>query len=94
MKIVKTALAGTLESSDLMVTISPGKGEREIKVKSKVSPQYLESILDTINEVLDEFKVTDAVLNVVDEGAFDFAIRARVETAIKRGSEVEECSRA
>ncbi len=91
MKIVKTALAGTLESSDLMVTISPGNGKREIHVKSKVGPQYLESVLDTINEVLDEFEVADAVLDVVDQGAFDFAIKARVETAIMRGSEVETC---
>ena len=94
MKIVKTAVAGTLESSDLMVTISPGDGKRDIQVKSKVGPQYMDQILATINSMLDEFQVTDAVVNIVDQGAFDFAIKARLEVAIKRGAEVEECSQA
>ncbi len=91
MKIVKTAVAGTLESSDLMVTISPGYGKREIQVKSKVGPQYLDQILTTINAMLDEFQVSDAVVDIVDQGAFDFAIKARLEVAIKRGAEVETC---
>lgn len=44
MKIVREALAGTQESSDLMVKIAPAHGELEIVIHSEVIKQFGEHI--------------------------------------------------
>jgi len=38
-----------------------------------------------VEEVLEDMQVEDAKLSVVDRGALDCVIRARVETAVLRG---------
>ena len=40
MKILKPAVAGTLESSDCQVTVEPGEGTIEIQINSSVFHQY------------------------------------------------------
>ena len=40
MKIEKSAVAGTLESSDAMVTVEPGEGSVEFTLESSVINQY------------------------------------------------------
>lgn len=44
MKIVREALAGTQESSDLMVKIAPAEGELEIVIHSEVIKQFGDQI--------------------------------------------------
>ena len=44
MEIIKTAVAGTLESSDCMVTIEPAQRGLEIDLDSAVIRQYGKSI--------------------------------------------------
>ena len=43
----------------------------------------------TIREVLEDFGVNDAMVAVVDKGALDFVIRARMQCAICRAAEIE-----
>lgn len=87
-KIVRKASAGTLESSDAYVEIGPGTGNGvELDLESVVVKQYGDQIEATVKSVLDQFEVTDAEVKVVDRGALDCVIRARVETAIMRGEE-------
>ena len=83
-KIIQRATAGTLESSDVFVTLEPADG-LEIELDSVVKNQFGENILHTVQEVLDELEVRDAKLSIVDRGALDCVIRARVETAVLRG---------
>ena len=83
-KLIRTATAGTLESSDIYVKAGPREGGREIQIQSIVFQQFGDAIQKTISEVLDQFGVTDASVEVVDRGALDCTIRARVETALKR----------
>jgi len=83
-KIIQRATAGTLESSDVFVTLEPADG-LEIELDSVVKNQFGETILHTVQEVLDELDVQDAKLSIVDRGALDCVIRARVETAVLRG---------
>ena len=40
MEILKSAAAGTLESSDAMVTVEPGEGGIELELSSGVMNQY------------------------------------------------------
>lgn len=85
MEILKNASAGTMESSDAYVEIEPGAGALEIRLESVVEQQFGETIRASVKDVLDEYGVTDARVHVVDRGALDCVIRARVETAVLRG---------
>jgi citrate lyase subunit gamma (acyl carrier protein) len=85
-KIIRRATAGTLESSDVFVTLEPGEG-LEIEIDSVVQKQFGDSIRRSVEEVLAELDVHNARLSIVDRGALDCVIRARVETAVLRGKE-------
>ena len=86
MQIVKNAAAGTMESSDAYVEIEPAQ-ELNIQLESVVKVQFGESILSVVRDVLKENGVEKANVRVVDRGALECVIRARVETAIHRGKE-------
>ena len=84
-KIIQRATAGTLESSDVFVTLEPCESGLEIELDSVVQNQFGETILQTVQEVLSDLDVQNAKLSIVDRGALDCVIRARVETAVLRG---------
>ena len=85
MKIIKNASAGTMESSDAYVEIMPGSGKIDIQLESVVKQQFGEEIEKTVRDVLIENDVESASVRVVDRGALECVIRARVETAVLRG---------
>ena len=87
MKILKNATAGTMESSDVYVEIEPGTDGIRLQLESVVAQQFGESIKAVVREVLQEQGVENANVRVVDRGALECVIRARVETAILRGKE-------
>ena len=87
MKILKNAVAGTMESSDVYVQIEPGTDGIQLQLESVVAQQFGESIQHVVREVLQEQGVENANVRVVDRGALECVIRARVETAILRGKE-------
>ena len=84
MDILKSASAGTLESSDVYVEIEPAKNDVVISVESVVEKQFGNEIRAAVKDVLDENGVSAASVRVVDRGALECVIRARVETAILR----------
>ena len=83
MEILKSAVAGTLESSDAMVTVEPGDGI-ELTISSSVMNQYGRQIKTTIMETLERLDVKNARITVVDKGALDCTLKARVECAVFR----------
>lgn len=85
MDIIKSATAGTMESSDAYVEIEPGNGKNEISVESVVWMQFGEKIRTAVEEVLNDLEVENAKVRIVDRGALECVIRARVETAVLRG---------
>ena len=87
MEILKRASAGTMESSDAYVEIEPGKDGIDITLESVVLGQFGDAIDRTVREVLNELNVTDAKVRIVDRGALECVLRARVETAVLRGKE-------
>jgi len=85
--IKQRACAGTLESSDIYVEIAPvaeGSGLK-LDITSVVFAQFGEDIERVIRETLSDLGVADASVRVSDRGAVDCTIRARVETAVRRG---------
>lgn len=84
-EIIQRASAGTMESSDVYVEIEPGRGGLQLHLESVVRQQFGEAIQAVVREVLDQWGVENASVSVRDRGALDCVIRARVETAIRRG---------
>ena len=87
MEIKKIATAGTMESSDAYVEIEPGNGGIQVTLESVVAQQFGDSIRGVVMEVLQEQQVDSANVRVVDRGALECVLRARVETAVLRGKE-------
>lgn len=85
MKILKNAVAGTLESSDLFIQIEPDEKELTLEIDSVVANQYMDSIRAAVLETLKEFDVSTGKIFIKDKGALDCVIRARMETALKEG---------
>ena len=87
MQIVKNASAGTMESSDVYVEIQPGSEGIAVQLESVVAKAFGDSIRQVVKEVLGELGVENAHVRVVDRGALECVIRARVEAAALRGKE-------
>ena len=84
MELVKSAVAGTMESSDAYVEIEPAEG-LQIQLESVVAQQFGEAIKTVVKDVLAEQGVENAKIRVVDRGALECVLRARIETTIVRG---------
>ena len=84
MDIKKPAVAGTLESSDCMVTIEPGGGAVGCALDRVVIHQYGNQIRKVVMETLNNLHVDNVKISVVDKGALDCTIKARVEGAVYR----------
>lgn len=85
--ILTNSMAGTLESGDVMIRISPGNGKGvEINLDSVVAFQFGRRIEEVIRETLKELDIDDAVVDAYDKGALDCTIRARVTTAAVRAT--------
>ena len=85
MEIVRRATAGTMESSDAYIEIEPDENGVSIQLESVVLEQFGDAIESTVQDVLKDLGVENARVRVVDRGALDCVIRARVETAVVRG---------
>lgn len=86
MEIMKPAMAGTLESSDCQVTVEAGEGNIDFTLESSVINQYGNRIRKVVYETLDHLGVKDVRITVVDKGALDCTIKARVEGAVYRSA--------
>lgn len=91
MKIIKEALAGTLESSDLLVKVVPLPEDRvDVVIQSEVMHQFGEQIRKVVQATLQQLGLVSGQVVIEDKGALDCAIRARVQAAILRGAGVDQ----
>ena len=90
MVIQKPAVAGTVESSDALVSVEPGDGKIELTLTSSVMNQYGRQIKETVLETLASLGVDNVRISVVDKGALDCTLKARVECAVFRSSDASE----
>ena len=87
MKIITTGVAGTMESSDIIVTIEPKETSGiELTLESDVMQQFGRQIEKVIRETLDELGVEAAYVNAVDKGALDCTVAARTMAAAYRAA--------
>jgi citrate lyase subunit gamma (acyl carrier protein) len=86
MRIGKKAQAGTMQSSDLMVALEPAEA-LTVEIDSTVKKQFEHLIRAVAARVLANHGVTAGRVRITDRGALDYAIQARLETALKRAGE-------
>jgi len=83
-KIAQAGSLGPKTRSDCEVTIElTQSGGIEIDLKSKVDILFGNSIRELILDEMKFFGIENAKITMVDKGALDFVIAARIETAVK-----------
>ncbi len=84
---MKVAQAGTLESGDILVRITPSQESGlEINLDSTVAYQFGAQIKKVIADTLGELGVTGVRVDATDKGALDCTVRARVTAAAVRAT--------
>lgn len=90
MELKAVGTAGTLESSDVMITIEPtSAGGIDLTLESSVINQYGRQIKAEVLASLERLGVKNAKVIVNDHGALDCTIKARVECAFYRGCQCD-----
>ena len=84
MDIQKSAIAGTLESSDAQVIVEPSDHGMELSIESSVMNRYGRQIKAVVLETLDRLQVNNGKVVVLDKGALDCTLMARIECAVFR----------
>lgn len=84
MEIKKPAVAGTMESSDCQVTVEPGAGKIDFTLDSAVAHQFGNEIRKVTMETLKNLGIDNVKISIVDKGALDCTIKARIEGAVFR----------
>ena len=83
-----SAVAGTLESNDILVTISGTGGSANcVSLSSIVINQFGPAIRAVIDQCLEASGLSGVEVTVQDKGALECTIKARMETAIARYKE-------
>ncbi|WP_020614013.1 citrate lyase acyl carrier protein [Sediminispirochaeta bajacaliforniensis] len=91
MKITQKGIAGTLESSDVLITVSPPTDPGiKIELESIVKKQFGNRIIAVVNEVLEGFGIKDVHVTLQDKGALDCTVRARLEAAVYRAAGISQ----
>ncbi len=83
LKLIRTASAGTLESSDCLVTVSPSE-TLELEYKGANSVVFAERTRQLVETVADQYSLKGAKILIQDQGALEITMRARLETAVMR----------
>ncbi|MCG0737114.1 citrate lyase acyl carrier protein [Lactiplantibacillus plantarum] len=87
MEIKTTAVAGTLESSDIQIMLMAGDNGIQIDLESDVIKQFGAQIKHVITTTLQQLNIDNVKVRAVDKGALDYVIKARTITAAQRALE-------
>ena len=85
--LLHTASAGTLESSDCLVTVSPAE-KLALEYKGANSTVFAERTARLVESVAKQYDLKGAEISIQDQGALEITIRARLETALERAGKV------
>ena len=87
MEIRKAGMAGAVESGDAQVAVEPRGGTLELSIESSVIHQFGRQIRKVVLETLDRLEAKSRKVTVVDKGALDCTLKARVECAVYRSND-------
>lgn len=80
-----TAQAGTLESSDCMVTVAPAESF-SLDYRGPNSAVFNERTRRIALEIANRCSPEGAAIQIQDRGALEITLRARIETAFRRAA--------
>jgi citrate lyase subunit gamma (acyl carrier protein) len=85
-RILRESKAGLDDKGDIVVCLSRGRENSGISIalESTVKALFGEQIRASVQAVVEEYGLTDVADCRQDQGAMDYVIRARVQTAIER----------
>jgi citrate lyase subunit gamma (acyl carrier protein) len=85
-RILREAKAGLDDRGDVLVFLSPGEWSSgiQIEIESTLMSLFGDQIRASVLDVIERYGLNDLKLTLRDQGALDYAIRARVQTAIER----------
>lgn len=91
MKIKHASVAGTLESSDVMVRIEPLEDTQEVSIQitSSVEKQFGDAIAKIVQEVIQQHDIQGAQIIVDDKGALECVLKARLEALLARACDID-----
>lgn len=81
------ASCGTMESSDAYMELEPAAAGTQIDLQSVVEHQFGDSIRALAADMLAEEGLDNVLLRIVDRGALECTLRARLEVLIARAKE-------
>lgn len=87
--LLKDAQSGTTDKSDALVYVKQKNDVREVMVESSVQSLYGMQIKKLALKILEEKNINNISVKIVDKGALEFTIRARIMSALSRASEGE-----
>ncbi|MDR1873636.1 MAG: citrate lyase acyl carrier protein [Synergistaceae bacterium] len=87
--LLKTAQAGTLESSDCLVVVSPADSH-SLEYSGQNAAIFKRRTERIVAEIAKRCAPQGAAVQVQDRGALEATLRARVETAFERASKQEQ----
>ena len=91
MRILHTGNAGTLESSDVLITVERNLEKGIIiELESISEARFGNRIREVITETLQKLHVQDVKVRVQDRSALDCTIRARLTAAVFRAAGIEK----
>ncbi|MFD1485316.1 citrate lyase acyl carrier protein [Lacticaseibacillus baoqingensis] len=90
MQIKHAASAGTLESSDITITLKPADSGVTIALDSSVQKQFGRQIKAQIEAALKALDITAVNVVATDKGALDCTIKARTIAAAYRAADVQD----
>ena len=85
--LLHSATAGTDESGDVVVTVTPAD-QTQIILHTALRAQFGEAMKQTVGELLDAQQLT-ALVELHDCGALDWIIWVRFEIALVRAQEAD-----
>ena len=91
MKINHPGTAGTLESSDIQITLAPAADGITIQLQSSVEKQFGEQIRAVIKATLAKLAIENVAVEANDKGALDCTIKARTIAAAYRAADNKTC---
>lgn len=89
-QIIRKAQAGFQEKQDVLVTVMSIPSGVMIELQSKVQKQYGLHIEQLIRQTVADAGFDGVHLVVIDQGAWDYTIKARVLAALQRASKVDD----
>ena len=90
MEIKTTAVAGTLESSDIQIMNSKGSNGIELDLESEVKKANGDQIEKVITDTLKAYGLENAKVKATDKGALDCVIKARTLAAAQRATKTSD----